>query len=434
METAVAPPVATEALCEVRNINHDFESPGGACLRVLEKIDLSVLPNEVLVLLGPSGCGKSTLLRILAGLIQPSCGEVFYHGAKLEGLNPGVAMVFQSFALYPWMTMRRNIEVVLEAAGMAHDKIAERVRTVIKMVGLTGFEGAYPRELSGGMKQRAGIARALAVNPEILFMDEPFSNVDALTAESLRAEVLDIWANVDSNPSSIVVVSHDIKEVVYMADRIVLLGSKPGRILQILPDPLPRPRDYRSPDLLRLVDQIHEIITRNEMPDAPTPAPAGDAMEVEPLPEVSGSEIIGLLEYLDARGGKQEVFKIAADTNVAFSRLINVVKAAEMLDFVDTPKRMVALETVGSKFLQGNAAERKAMWKEQILKLFLFRKVRDLIAKSPVRWLDREVIVETMVCLMPQEDCEAMFDTFVRWGRFGELLKYDEATERLSLV
>ena len=193
-------PAAPPPLCEARGVTHEFVLPSGRRVPVLEGVDLAVRPEEVVAILGPSGCGKSTLLRILAGLIRPTHGEVHYRGAPLTGLNPGVAIVFQSFALYPWMTVAGNIEAVLEARGLPEEEVARRVENSVRLVGLTGFEDAYPRELSGGMKQRAGMARALSVDPELLFMDEPFSQVDALTAESLRAEVIDIWAGQDRNP------------------------------------------------------------------------------------------------------------------------------------------------------------------------------------------------------------------------------------------
>src|SRR4051794_7973543 len=209
---------SSTALCEARGITHEFPQPNGQPLTVLHDISLAIRPNEIIALLGPSGCGKSTILRILAGLITPAQGEVLYHGQPLHGLNPGVAIVFQSFALYPWMSVTQNVQIALRAAGLPADEISARAERVIRMVGLTGFEEAYPRELSGGMKQRVGMARALSVDPEILLLDEPFSQVDALTAESLRAEVTDIWAAKHRNPSSILMVSHDIKEVVYMAD------------------------------------------------------------------------------------------------------------------------------------------------------------------------------------------------------------------------
>jgi len=252
MTTAVA--VSTDVLCEARNVSHDFVMPNGSKLRVLEDINVAIKPLEVVALLGPSGCGKSTILRILAGLIKPTEGEVFYRGHRVEGLTPGVGIVFQSFALYPWMSVTENVQIVLEAAGLPRDDQRERAEHAIRTVGLAGFEEAYPRELSGGMKQRLGIARALSVNPEFLFMDEPFSHVDALTAEGLRAEVIDLWTPEDSNPSSILMVSHDIKEVVYMADRIVVLSSQPGRVRTIADNKLPRPPDTRSREFEQLGD------------------------------------------------------------------------------------------------------------------------------------------------------------------------------------
>ena len=314
-------------LCEARGVGQDFPQPNGHTLRVLDDINLVVRPREVVALLGPSGCGKSTILRILAGLIRPTQGQALYHGQPLAGLNPGVAIVFQSFALYPWMTVAENVEVVLAAAGAGAAEAGERAEQSVRLVGLSGFEAEYPRELSGGMKQRVGIARALSVDPEVLMMDEPFSQVDALTAESLRAEVLDIWQARDRRLSTILLVSHDIKEVAYMADRIVVLGANPGRVRTVVENRLPRPRDYRSPEILNLVDHLHDIITKAELPDVPASAPAaaGGVPAFEPLPDVLPGEVVGLLEYLDARGGREEVFRIAADTRREFGKIITVV-------------------------------------------------------------------------------------------------------------
>jgi NitT/TauT family transport system ATP-binding protein len=420
-------------LCEVQHVWHEFTLPNGQPLNVLEDINLAVQANEIVALLGPSGCGKSTILRILAGLIQPTRGEVLYHAEPLHGLNPGVAIVFQSFALYPWMTVTENVQVVLTAAGLPPDEVKTRTERVIRLVGLAGFEEAYPRELSGGMKQRIGMARALSVEPEILLMDEPFSQVDALTAESLRAEVIDIWSAKNTRLSSILMVSHDIKEVVYMADRIVILGANPGSVRTVVPNRLPRPRDYRSPQVLGLVDQLHDIITRTEMPDVPAPVAAPAATTIEPLPEATSSEIVGLLEYLDARGGKDDVFRIASNTNREFGHVITVVKAAELLDFVDTPKRLVVLEPDGQRLLKATAEERKAIWRGQLLKLHLFRDIYEVLRREPKHEIDRDLLLETIIMHMPQENYEKVFNTFIRWARFGDLFAYDEASETISL-
>ena len=423
----------TDTLCEVRKVSHEFRQPNGQMLTVLEDIDLTIRSNEVVALLGPSGCGKSTLLRVLAGLITPSSGGVLYHGQPMRGLNPGVAIVFQSFALYPWMTVAQNVATVLAARGIPADQIPERVDHAVRRVGLGGFEDAYPRELSGGMKQRVGMARALSVDPELLFMDEPFSQVDALTAESLRAEVIDIWSAKDHHLSSILMVSHDIKEVAYMADRIVVLGANPGVVRTIVENRLPRPRDYRSPEILRLVDQLHDIITGSEMPDLAAPAvPVGSAV-IEPVPEAHPGEIVGLLEYLDARGGSDELFRIVSDTRREFGRVIQVIKAAEMLDFVDTPKRMVLLEPEGHRFLKGGTAEeRKAIWRERLLKLRLFADLADVIQRQGEEGVEGSFVLETLALSLPDENMERTFDTIIEWGRFGDLFQYDEERELLT--
>jgi NitT/TauT family transport system ATP-binding protein len=432
--TAAAPAAANtdalQPLCEARNVSHEFKLPNGQPFRVLENINLEIRPNEIVAFLGPSGCGKSTILRILAGLIRASEGEVRYAGQKLDGLNPGVAIVFQSFALYPWMTVTQNVESVLKARGIPPEEVHTRAQNAIRTVGLAGFEHAYPREISGGMKQRVGMARALSVSPELLFMDEPFSQVDALTAESLRAEVVDIWSAKDRNPSSVLMVSHDIKEVVYMADRIVVLGANPGRVRTIVENHLPRPRDYRSPEALRMVDRLHEIITGAELPDVPEPTPAPSV--TEPIPEASAGQIVGLLEYLDARGSKEDLFRIAQDTGREFGEVIRVVKAAEMLDFVDTPKRAVVLTEAGQRFVKATPEGRHGVWREQLLTLRLFQSIKNTIEKSPDKMAAKELILETIIFEMPQENYEIVFDTLVGWARYGELFSYDEASERLS--
>ncbi len=420
----------TETLCEVRNVSHDFALPNGSKLRVLEDINVAIKPSEVVALLGPSGCGKSTILRILAGLIQPSQGQVLYHGREVRGITPGVAIVFQSFALYPWMTVTENIEAVLQAAGLPPEERRARAERSIRTVGLAGFEEAYPRELSGGMKQRLGIARALSTNPEILFMDEPFSHVDALTAEGLRAEVIDLWAPQGSNPSSILMVSHDIKEVVYMADRIIVLSSHPGRVRTVVKNTISRPRDQRSRESETLVDYLHEIITGAEMPDVPVAA--ARAGRIEALPLTTTSEVVGLLEYLDAKGGVDDIFDLAAATDHEFGHMMAVTKAAELLNFVDTPKQDVILTADGRRFVRADAEERKAIWRERLLKLRLFQDVAALLQREGGE-VDGEIVREMVILALPRENYEQTFETMVRWARFGNLFAYEDDTDRLSL-
>jgi NitT/TauT family transport system ATP-binding protein len=429
MTTSAARAPDPEALCELVAVSHDFTLPDGTSRRVLENIDVAVRRGEVVALLGPSGCGKSTILRILAGLLRPTSGHVYYHGEPLHGLNPGVAMVFQSFALFPWMTVAENIRIVLEAAALSPDQVNERVQSAVDAVGLGGFEDAYPRELSGGMKQRVGMARALSLRPEMLFMDEPFSQVDALTAESLRAEVLDIWAEKSRHPSSILLVSHDIKEVAFMADRIVVLSANPGTVRTVVDNRLPRPRDYRSAGVLKLVDQLHDIITGVELPDLPEPEAPGPP-PFEPLPDTSPLSVVGLLEYLDACGGREDLFRIAADTHQEFGSLIAAVKAGEMLDLLDTPRRLVITSPEGERFVKASAAERKVLWGEHLLRLRLFQEVMTMLAESG--HVSRDEVVALIHEHLPNENAEHAFDTLVDWARFGDLFAYDEDAERIT--
>jgi len=419
-----------ELLCELRNVVQEFPLPKGQSRRILDGIDLEVRPNEVVALLGQSGCGKSTILRILSGLIKPTRGEVVYHGQPMQGLNPGVAFVFQSFALYPWLTVRQNILVALAAINIVGGEAEERAKHAIRLVGLKGSEDLFPRAISGGMKQRVGFARALAVDPEILLLDEPFSHVDALTAESLRAEIIDIWAATDRNPSAILMVSHDIKEVAYMADRIVILSANPGRVRAVIENPLPRPRDYRSTGFTAMVDKLTDLILGHELPDVPTPA---RPTATEPLPTATAGEVIGLLEYLDARGGRDDIYRISADTNREFGQIIEAVEAAELLDFVDTPKRMVILEPLGKRFVASGPDERKALWREQLLKLQLFQAVNKALHSEEDHQLELDFVHEIIILRLPQENHDKVFDTFINWSRYGNLFNCDELPDQITL-
>ena len=394
-------------------------------MKVLEDVSLEVRSNEVLALLGPSGCGKSTLMRVLAGLIDADTGAVHYHGAPLVGINPGISMVFQSFALYPWLTVAENIGEALLARGMGAGPSLAAVKKVVHLVGLGGFEEAYPRELSGGMKQRVGIARALAVAPEILCMDEPFSQVDALTAENLRNEVVRFWDDKTSNLKTIFMVSHDVKEVVFMATRIVVMAAKPGRVRRIIDNPLPYPRDYRSPAFLQLVDEIHAVITETEIPDVPTVTMPARKPVWEPLPEVAAGEVIGLLEVLDDHGGHDDVFDLVEHIGHEFGLVIAVVKAAELLDLVDTPKQDVVLTPLGRRFLAASTPDRKVIFRDALTSLRIFREVLELIQHADRHELDEDALLSMLAIRLPYEDPEKIVRTLVGWGRHGKLFDHD---------
>jgi NitT/TauT family transport system ATP-binding protein len=422
-------------LCDIQKVSKTFALPTGTSFKVLEDVSLEIRTGEILAVLGPSGCGKSTLMRVLAGLIRPDTGSVLYRNQSLTGLNPGVAIVFQSFALYPWLTVEDNIGEALRARGLGPGEARTAVHKVVQLVGLTGFEEAYPRELSGGMKQRVGIARAIAVEPEILCMDEPFSQVDALTAENLRSEVVRFWKD---NPKTIFMVSHDVKEVVFMATRIVVMAAKPGRVRRIIANPLPFPRDYRAPAFQRLVDEIHAVITETELPDVAPPEPREKAGAPrrpiwEPLPDANSGEIIGLLKLLDNLGGSDNVFDLVEDLGQDFGKIMAVVKAAELLDFVGTPKQDVVLEDPGKKFLAADVPERKLLFRDHVSKLRIFRDILDQLQRSEGREIDEDYVQSTLAVRMPYEDPERIFGTLVNWGRYADLFDHDVERKKLFI-
>jgi len=419
---------------ELRNVNKTFELPGGRALKVLEQISLEVLDGEVVALLGPSGCGKSTLLRILAGLIDPTSGQVLYRDRRIRGVNPAVSVVFQNLGLLPWLTVEENITEVLKGIDLDPSEHQNRVRQVIDLIGLEGFEELYPRELSGGMKQRVAIARALIVEPEVLCLDEPFSQVDALTAESLRTELINLWLDEDRNPKTIFLVSHDISEVCWLATRIIVLGDRPGKILAVLPNNLHYPRDYRDPTLNMLEERIRDLLARKIMPDEePHKAVPGTRMAtpIEAIPPVEASQIIGLLEMLDDRGGEVNIFGFANELKIEFGRAISVAKAAEMLEFVDTPRQRVLLLALGRKFLQSDVNDRKAIWGQRAMNIRLFQIFKAMVELAWPEGIPKDNVLDEINSLLPTEDAEAMFDFLVSWGQYGELFRYDHDEQSL---
>jgi len=377
-----------QIISQLHGVSKTFSLSGGRELQVLTDVDLTIRQGEIVALLGPTGCGKSTLMRILAGLLKPTEGTVEYCGREIHAVNPAVSVVFENFALFPWLTVAENIEESLRRLRFKAVRRKQRVTHVIDLIGLEGFEELYPRELSGGMKQRLSIARALVVEPEILCLDEPFSQVDALTAESLRSEVIRLWLDQDRNPKSIFMVSHDVKEVVALSTRIIVFGSHPGNILAVVENPLPYPRDYRDPSFIQLQERIHELLTHGIMPDEegkPISLPGRASAEppIEVLPTAQVSQIIGLLEMLDDRGGEVNIFAFANELQLEFGRTIAVAKAAEMLDLVDTPR------------------------------------------------LPREEVLDKLNDLLQAEKAETMFEILANWAQYGQLFILDSDEDKL---
>ncbi len=411
-------------LCETKGIGKDFQLPDDRVLHILEKMDVQVYPNEILAIIGPSGCGKSTFIRILAGLIPPTQGHVLYHGKQITGMLPNFSLVFQSFALYPWMTVGQNIEMVLKTMDLSQEEIKTRTQEAIALIGLSGFEDAYPREISGGMKQRVGLARALVRNPEILLLDEPFSSLDAFTAETLRAELLNILENKEKGPNAIVLISHDIREVVFLADRIVMMEANPGRIRFVLENKLPRPRDYHSQGFTNLVDQLHDAYTQEE---APPPVPTSPLVSVQP------DEILGLLAYLQRHGGSCDLYHMGAGGMDHFERVLIVTDAAELLNFLKITKRTVTLLDQGKKFLAANDQNRRVIWKEQLLTIPLFHKVIEWLKAHPKHMLSNKELTDLISKELPHQDAKEQCKILTHWGSYGKLFTYHRIAKTLSL-
>lgn len=416
-------------IAELKNISHYFPQPSGRSFKVVENFNLPVKTGEVLSLLGPSGSGKSTILRILAGLIKPSEGEVLSYGQTLTGVNPRASIVFQKFALFPWLTVQENIAVGFEGKNIDLDMQKEMISKVIDKIGLDGFEEAYPRELSGGMKQRVGIARALVSDTELLCLDEPFSELDLLTAIHLRDEVLNLWLAHEKNPKSIFLVSHNIEEVVYLANRIVILTPAPARIHTIIENNIPYPRDYRSGLFMEMVEKIQDIITSVVIPEKPAVEVKAELLKlpfrVDAVPRAEVTEIIGLLEALNDNQGRLDIFDFAGEVGKDFGRIALIVKAAELLDFIDSMKHEIIFTDLGKKFVGSDINERKIILNKQLQNLGLAKIIIDMLKKSKEMKLPREVIIDELILLLPTENPDRIFRTLISWGRYAELFGYN---------
>jgi NitT/TauT family transport system ATP-binding protein len=417
-------------LVELIGINMRFGEADGAPIKVLEDINLTVNEHDVMALLGPSGCGKSTIMRILSGLIKPSGGIVKYRGRPLDGVNPGVAMVFQNFALFPWLTVRENILLGLENSTYSPEEKTQHFHKIIEMVGLDGYGDALPKELSGGMKQRVGIARALIMEPEILCMDEPFSALDVLTGETLRNEIGRIAMDSSAGFKSLIMVTHNIAEAVYLARNIVVLAAHPGRVQKIVSNPLPYPRDPASPAFQQLVAQIHAILTNSVLHDEPSVAEpeivAAESPEetaYAPLPNVTMGEVIGLVQML--RTEPESIFALATRLKKDFSTFLSVIKAAELIDLVETPGQTVRLTQAGVTFHSADIKQRKRLMHDLLLDLKIFKHFAYRIDQSPDKEITEEEVINDLTQLFPNERPKVLFRQLVNWARYAELFSFD---------
>jgi NitT/TauT family transport system ATP-binding protein len=433
------------ALISVERISKRFPLPDGKGeFTVLNNVSLTVRAGEVVALLGRSGSGKSTLLRIMAGLIPPSEGQVLCHDQPLRGPNRNLAMVFQSFALLPWLTVQDNVELGLTALHVPRKQRRERALKAIDTVGLDGFENAYPKELSGGMKQRVGFARAFVLEPEVLFMDEPFSALDVLTAENLRGEIDDLW-NAGTFPSkSILIVTHNIEEAVYLADRVVILGANPGRIRGELTIDLPRPHDRLHPRFKALVDYVYKVMTNPDITvtgtlDTDQPAPGAAPVILSPfarpLPHVRAGGISGLLELMHEQGdGLRDIPLLAERLQLEVDDLLPLLDAAVLLGFAEVADGDVRLTPEGQDFATTTILRSKDLFRQQALgRVPVLSSIVHTLRQKENGSMRSDFFLNIWDDHFPNEEAERQMATAIDWGRYGELFEYDASEGRLTL-
>ncbi|HEY3369157.1 MAG TPA: nitrate/sulfonate/bicarbonate ABC transporter ATP-binding protein [Symbiobacteriaceae bacterium] len=423
-----------DVLIETKGVCKRFPE---ATATTLEEISLQVREGEFVALLGPSGCGKSTLLRIVAGLIPPSSGEVCYRGIRVKGANPKASIVFQSAALYPWLTVQQNVELGLKAQGVPAAERAKRAANLIRVVGLDGYEDAFPKELSGGMRQRVGFARALAVEPELLLMDEPYSTLDPLTAENLRDELLDLWLEERIPLKCILMVTHGIEEAVYMADRIIVLSRNPARVAADIPVRLRHPRDRRSPEFDALVDQVYKTVTGAGLKQTQTPAQQRAVVErsgrYKPLPNAAVNMLAGLLELVDDHGGREDLYTLGGDLLLEVDDLLPITEASELLALANVVEGDLVLTPTGKQFVEADTEERKALFHQRICQLPMFEMVGRVLRAKRNRTMNRQFFSDLLEEQFGPEEVPLQLKTLISWGRYAEMFHYDANAEELYL-
>ena len=420
-------------LLELRHVSQTYGG-GQQKIAAVEDVSLTLYAGQFVALVGPSGCGKSTLLRIITGLQRPTAGEVLYRNQPLRGVNPQATIVFQTFALFPWLTVQGNVEKALQARGVRQPQRATRAVDLLDRVGLDGFETAYPRELSGGMRQKVGFARAMAVEPELLCLDEPFSARDVLSAEALRGELLELWTGGKIPTKAILMVTHNIEEAVSMADRIVVMEKLPGRIVAEREVGLPQPRHRKDPRLLEMVDRIYAILTGETQPEhMELGAAPGEAGRVRALPDVAVADLAGFLEYLSAAPRETvDIYKLSEELHLDTNQLLVLVEAAELLGFATVARGDITLTALGETFADASILARKVIFGTRIRRLPLFKWLSTLLQVIDEPYLDWEDARTALEVEFPPAEVEKQLGIIVKWGRYAEILSYDDATRRIS--
>ncbi|HEY3423381.1 MAG TPA: nitrate/sulfonate/bicarbonate ABC transporter ATP-binding protein [Negativicutes bacterium] len=421
-----------KSLIEVKEIYKNFEVKGHENTTILADINLEVKEGELLAILGPSGSGKSTLLRIIAGLIPASKGTVTYMGNAIQGVNPGVAMVFQSFALFPWLTVLENVMLGLEAKKLSEAEKRDKAVTVIDIIGLDGFENAYPKELSGGMRQRVGIGRALVSDPGVLLMDEPFSALDVLTAENLRRDLLELWLDKKIPTKSIILVTHGIEEAVYMADRAVILSSGPARVIEDIAIDIPRWRDKKAADFIAMVDRIYSLMTKKELRRSESAIYQPGKITV--LPYVSAGALTGFLELLEDLNERTDLYKLADRLVMDIEDFFPIIELASLLDLAKVVEGDIELTPEGIEFARATVLKRKELFKDQLLKNipFVTQMINVMQAKSNKN-MSIEFFEDLIAHNFGNEVAKTQMQLIINWGRYAELFGYDKVTELVYL-
>jgi NitT/TauT family transport system ATP-binding protein len=437
-ETVTA--AAVEPIIEARKLEKFYPQPDGHRIQVISPTDIAIYPGQIIALLGPSGCGKSTMLRMLTGLSPASGGSVYWHGQPVKDGTPNVSIVFQSFALFPWLTVIENVEAPLEAQGLAEFERHKRALRIIDAVGLDGFETAYPKELSGGMKQRVGVARALVVEPEVLFMDEPFSALDVLTAETLRGELMELWQEKKIPTRAIFIVTHNIEEAVTLADRIIVLGRNPAHIHAEFSVTLEHPRDRKEPRFVQLVDAIYRALTQQEHPERPDAGPeaAGEKRKKTyvMLPHTRPGGMAGLLEILaDQPGGRADLHMLADELSLEVDALLPTVDTAVLLGMLKLDQGGAIIAAEGREFAEADIQGRKTIFKRTALaNVPLLRQMEQALKAKANRTLPAEFFQDLLDEHFSEDEARRQLETAIQWGRYAEIFDYAAASGKLTLT
>lgn len=422
-------------IVEMRKVCKSFPRPSGKPLTVLEDINLSLRDGEILGLVGRSGSGKSTLLRIAGGLMQPTSGDVLYCGEPLVGPAEGIAVVFQTFALFPWLTVLENVELGLDALGVARDEARRRSTAAIDLIGLDGFESAYPRELSGGMRQRVGFARAMVIQPTVFLMDEPFSSLDILTAETLRTDFMDLWIEHQLPTKSILLVTHNIEEAVMMCDRVLVLSSHPGSIAAEIPVPLPHPRDRLDREFHSIVDEFYSILTARTVESLKMQTQLHGGF-MRPLPALGINRILGFIEALASRPyeGQADLATIAHVPALAIKDVLAAAEVLHILEFAELKEGSIKLTAAGRVFAQSGTEERKRLFREHLLRFVPFAAhIRHVLEEREGRSAPRVRFESELEDHLSSSEAERTLETIIRWGRYAEVFDYDDEAKTFRI-